>query len=206
MALFPQEFHLLDDIFLDHYTLNDVPRVVWAMNNDQITKTLGGPPYQPYTEEHAHEFLNIVKNNMVVPQFPKCWAIRDRSQGKNLLIGSIDIRPSSKNYSLASRSYVAEDGHDEVDASFGFWLDPAYRRRGIMSKALETLVYKIGRDELGITKFWGDCMVGNTGSRKTMEKVGFKITKEIKDGVTKQVTLQKFDVWILELELEKVGH
>lgn len=181
------KFHVKDDIYIDPITNIDIPRIIWAMNNKIITATLRGPPVDPYSETEAIEFVELskspLKNGM-----PAIMAIRDyNNNGSTVMIGSVAIRPDE----------------DYNFISFGYWLDPAYWGKGLMSKVVNLMVYKIGVDTFGVKKFQAGSYADNWGSRKVLEKNGFKLVSVKEKSVTKLVTNEVFDEWSFELDLNE---
>jgi ribosomal-protein-alanine N-acetyltransferase len=71
-----------------------------------------------------------------------------------------------------------------VDRSeLGFWLAPALWNKGFMTEAA-TAVVRFGFETIGLHKITTRCFAENTGSRRVIEKVGFRF-----------VGRQEEDVW-----------
>lgn len=196
------EYPLFGPYYLGLYTLEDrdVDKITAAMNDQRVTSTLGGPPFNPYLREHGVAFAKIAVNSIYRNKYHKIWAIRDQTKNGEL-IGSIDIRPSDDDasYLTIPQKFVAEP--EDRYASFGFWLSPEYRRQGITSAALKVLIYELGVKEFGIRKFTGDCFTGNFASRRTFEKLGFMFEREGKNATKKLNTGEFKDTWYMKMEL-----
>ncbi|CAN6663614.1 hypothetical protein TRVA0_035S00650 [Trichomonascus vanleenenianus] len=164
------------------------------MNDKRITATLAGPPYDPYTIEHAYEFIALAENKTYRGS-KKIWAIRN---GADELIGCIDIRPSDDE---DTHFNLVKAKGDVKEADFGFWLHPGYQGSGIMTEALRTMIDQLGIP-WGFKAYTGSSMKGNWASRRTFEKCGFKYSHEELNGIEKQTTKEKFDVWHYKLVIE----
>jgi ribosomal-protein-alanine N-acetyltransferase len=74
-------------------------------------------------------------------------------------------------------------GAQRVDrAELGFWLAPALWGRGMMTEAA-TAVVRFGFETIGLHKVTTRCYAENTGSRRVIEKVGFRFLGRAEDDV-----------------------
>lgn len=134
----------------------------------------------PYTREHSVEFVGAngpTGEGWAGGRNP-LWVVcllDDRRYG-----GALDLRL---------------DG--EGSAEVGYALAPWLRGRGLMQRALR-LACRYGFDELGLTRIVWYAHLGNTGSRRTAEAVGFKVL----DGVLRQALVARgvrHDAWVGDL-------
>jgi RimJ/RimL family protein N-acetyltransferase len=199
-----QEFPLFGDFYLSPVQHSDSQKITWAMNNEDITRTLAGPPYIPYEEKHAHEFIDSMEARKWNDEVPLVWVVRDRSKD-DLFIGTISIRPSDISPERANFHDHIPKARENVPhkfATFGFYMDPAYQGKGLMSKSLEVMVHKIGHDIFGIKAFYGCSFIGNWASRRTFEKAGFRYAEDQLGAGRKLVTDEPRDLWVYELYLD----
>jgi peptidyl-dipeptidase Dcp len=140
-------------------------RVPTASDVDRITALCQDPAVQewtlvpsPYVRADAEGYVADVVAPGWADGSQLNWAVRDA--GTDLLVGMVG---------LARRS----DGSAEI----GYWLDPAARGRGIMSRAV-ALVVATGFDRLGLARIRWRAYVGNEASRRLAERAGFRVTGE----------------------------
>lgn len=67
-------------------------------------------------------------------------------------------------------------------AELGYWLAPALHRQGLMTEAA-TAVTRWGFETLGLHKITVSCLDQNLGSRRVIEKVGFRFLCKQEDDV-----------------------
>jgi len=111
------------------------------------------------------------------------WAITLR-EGIGELIGRIDLWP--------------DDG--ERRDQRGFWLDPEFQGRGLMTEAAER-VTAFAFEELGWPHLWLTNAQGNNASHRIKEKQGAKLVDRVPDrwvsgNSTKEVWLLTRDDWL----------
>ena len=114
----------------------------------------------PYPADGATAFVATCLQEMARGQ-KSHWAIVPRS-GTADLIGLIDLWP--------------DDGVSRNQR--GFWLDPAYHRRGLMSEAADRVTDYALR-ELGWPHLWLSNAQDNHGSRRIKEKEGAQLVELI---------------------------
>lgn len=90
------------------------------------------------------------------------WAITLKG-GDDTLIGRIDLGP--------------DDGDREMR---GFWLDPAFHGRGLMTEAAEA-VTAYAFDVLGWPEIWVTNAASNSASHRIKEKQGFELVEVTRD-------------------------
>jgi [ribosomal protein S5]-alanine N-acetyltransferase len=67
-------------------------------------------------------------------------------------------------------------------AELGYWLAPPHWRQGLMSEAAFAVV-RWGFETLGLHKIKVGCLDGNIGSRRVIEKLGFRAVGRLEDDV-----------------------
>lgn len=86
-------------------------------------------------------------------------------------------------------------GHPQK-GDVGYWLDPGAWGRGVMSEAVR-LVNHLGFRHLGAEAMTATVFVGNTGSRRVLEKNGYSLMHVAEGQVFKHGTA--IDEWVLVL-------
>lgn len=199
-----EQLPLFDEFYLSPIERSDSERIIWAMNNEELDRTMLGPPVLPYEEKHAIKFLDAVEAARKESGIPYYWAIRDKSK-QGLFIGSIAIRSSEIEPAETSQNAHIPRAKLNIPhkyATFGFYLVPDYQNRGLMTKALDVILHKIGYDIMGIKTFYGSSFANNWASRRTFEKVGFEYVEEQIGAVKKRRSGELIDIWIYELYLD----
>ncbi len=105
-------------IALRHWRPEDAPAVLAACSDPLLQRYIPVPI--PYTIEHADEFVETRRRGWAIEDAEKCFAIEDLATGE--VLGTI------------SRHHP--EGHR---VSFGYWLGPAARGRGVMTRALRLI-------------------------------------------------------------------
>jgi [ribosomal protein S5]-alanine N-acetyltransferase len=166
------------DYHLSRLSLQDTPNLVKNLSNPSISKNLEQPPF-PYTLADAQQWHDFVQSEKETD--PKTarfrWVIRQVSS--QVLIGDISLRAGKR------------DGQYCV----GYWLAEDYWGKGIMSGAVAAAI-KIAREAKDVERIVADVKDGNWGSRRVLEKNGFRyLGDQDKDclGTDKR--------WLFELEL-----
>lgn len=191
--------------YLSPLTKDDAKAIYVAMNNPENTQNLSAIP-SPYTMKDAEYWVTEGSQQKYTDgKTPLVYAIRDRLKNANEaesgsdLIGSIDIRPSD--CVKDQGQYLPHELEDSSEryALFGYWLDPAYRRQGIMSLALTLLIEKVGVEVMGIKKFYGNYLGANEASKGVFTKAGFKYAGIKTQAVEKPGVQGKLDLNMMEL-------
>lgn len=147
---------LKNSFSLSNLQPSDVSAYVEHLNNPMIHETTENIPY-PYTEEHAIQWIQ--HHTDITHQYgkPHLLAIRDP---QTQLIGSIGIGEINNKH-----PHVAE---------LGYWLASAYWGQGIMTEAVQIFI-RYAFTELGLLRLWTRVFEFNGGSRRVLEKNGFKL-------------------------------
>jgi ribosomal-protein-alanine N-acetyltransferase len=67
-------------------------------------------------------------------------------------------------------------------AELGYWIAPPLSGKGLMTEAAQAVV-RCGFEALGLHKINVRCVVENTGSRRVIEKLGFRLIGQLEDDV-----------------------
>jgi [ribosomal protein S5]-alanine N-acetyltransferase len=146
--------------FSEHYhlskhTRDDAPQIVKYLSNELIAGQLRAVP-NPYNLLHAlHWFDQLDEDRKIPDTAPLRWCIRETSSG--MLIGDISLKPM-------------EDGRYQL----GYWLAPEYWGKGIMTNSVTEVFDIVKREDSRVRRVLACAKEGNLGSRRVIEKLGFK--------------------------------
>ncbi len=142
-------------LFLRPLELSDAPQIQRIFPRWEIVRHLAARVPWPYPPDGALSFIRDVALPAVARGEAWNWTLRLKSDPARI-IGGIDLRKT--------------DNHDNR----GFWLDPAFHRRGLMTEAADAA-----------TAFWFDVLhfpvlrtskaVANVASRRISEKQGMRM-------------------------------
>jgi RimJ/RimL family protein N-acetyltransferase len=132
-----------DAIVLRAYTEDDVPALVAALNDPEISRWTRIP--FPYTEEDAWEFLRSTTET--------AFAIASKRTGD--LLGGIGLR-------------LPADGIGEV----GYWVRKEARGRGVATRAL-LLISRWALEDQKLVRVQLTAEPGNVASQRVAEKAGY---------------------------------
>jgi [ribosomal protein S5]-alanine N-acetyltransferase len=132
-----------DAIILRAYTEDDVPALVAALNDREISRWTRIP--FPYTEEDAWEFLRSTTET--------AFAVMNKRTGD--LLGGIGLR-------------LPADGIGEV----GYWVRREARGRGVATRAL-LLISRWALEDQKLVRVQLTAEPGNVASQRVAEKAGY---------------------------------
>ena len=157
----PHEFS--EHYHLSKHTRDDAPQIVESLSNELIAKQLRAVPH-PYNLSHALLWFDQLDEDQKTPDIaPLRWCIRETSSRK--LIGDISLK-----------SMV--DGRYQL----GYWLAHEYWGKGIMTDAVAAVFKIVKREKTKVRKILVCMKEGNLGSRRVIEKLGFKAIGEHEEG------------------------
>lgn len=136
----------------------DAEAIVELIGNFNVSKTLSRVPH-PYSKQDAIDFLTR-RLGRDLPENDIAFAIELKS-GPDHLIGCMGVHPER-----------AEEEGDLQTAEIGYWLGEPYWGQRIMSETAACIV-AYAFEVLGLQRLVGGCMVGNDGSRKILQGLGF---------------------------------
>lgn len=138
----------------------DLAEQVYAACQDrELHRWLENLP-DPYTEQDAREFIASAPQRWA-DDVEHVFAITDAADGR--LLGMIGL------HDLRQLTHPA-GGLGEV----GYWVLESERGRGVCTAAVR-LVCRYGFDELRLARIEWQAEVGNEGSRRVAERVGFVV-------------------------------
>ena len=113
----------------------------------------------PYTTEHAQQWLDRVERQTRQYGQPLNWAIRNK---KEMLIGGIGLEGPGQGAG-SERTHRGE---------IGYWLAKRYWGKGIMTNAV-TAVCRHAFENLQLVKITAHVFSNNAASARVLEKCGF---------------------------------
>ena len=147
---------LENEFSLSNVQVTDISSFVEHLNNPFIHKTTENIPY-PYTEKHATQWIRRYID--ITDRCGKVHLLAIRNPQAQL-VGAIGIGEIDDRY-----SHVAE---------LGYWLAVPYWGQGIMTEAVQIFIHHAFA-ELGLSRLWTRVFEFNLGSRRVLEKNGFKL-------------------------------
>ena len=146
----------------------DVPSLATHANNIKIWNQVRDHFPHPYTLEDAKEWIAFVNRE---DNQNSQWAITV----DGLAVGGIGLlKKEGSNY--------------RHSREMGYWLGEAHWGGGIISEAV-TAVLGFGFKTLKLQRIYACCFEHNAGSRRVLEKCGFKAEGVFKNGVIKNEQL-----------------
>ncbi|PKY04153.1 acetyltransferase, GNAT family [Aspergillus campestris IBT 28561] len=186
---------------------SDEAALVKNMNDPLVATWLLGPPF-PYTLEDARSWtamhykyeLQAARLGTQEPMdecpFQCIREIMEEGQDgaieEDALIGAIDIaryqfldlpEGSRERADAVERNSMRRAGDREIVWTVGDWLAPSHHGRGIMTAAMKTLIYGWVVPRMNARYIRSTAFVGNHGSVRVFEKLGFRVTHVLKDWV-----------------------
>lgn len=157
-----------ENILLRPWKETDAPRLAQIANNKRIADNLrDGFPF-PYSLEHAKQFISSVKDTN-----PESIVLAIEVNG--IVAGSIG-------------AFFKQDVHRK-NAEIGYYLAEEYWGKGVMTKSISALIEFIFNN-YDIIRIFAEPYAKNTGSRKVLEKVGFRLEGVQKCGVIKNGVIE----------------
>lgn len=127
-------------------TLEDVPALAALANNKAVHKWLARLPH-PYTEEDARKFISEMVRS-------------DREHGFAITLDGTTL--------IGLTSLMFHGGLPEI----GYWLGEPYWGRGLMTESVSAMMRAAAR--AGARRIRARIKRGNRGSRRVLEKTGFR--------------------------------
>ena len=149
---------------LRKWRLSDAADLAAALNNEKVLNNLrDGLPY-PYTEQDASDYISAMLCADETSTFAYAITRNDRA------IGSIG-------------AFRQSNIHRQT-AELGYYLAEEYWGRGIMTEAIRQLCAIIF-DTTDILRIYAEPFAYNTGSRRALEKAGFRFEGMMKNNAVK---------------------
>jgi RimJ/RimL family protein N-acetyltransferase len=162
------------DLHLRPFRPSDAPAVHAACQDPDIQRWTRVP--SPYTRQDAHAFIEEFAPSEWESGRGAVFAIVDATGGE--LLGTIGL---------------SELDDPEGLAEIGYWMVPAARGRGVMTRAVGT-VCRWAFAECGRERIEWLASVGNVASRRVAEKAGFTIEGTLRSRLV--LRGRRTDAWI----------
>lgn len=158
----------IDEIKLRVVTKNDQISLVKYANNKKIADNLRNAFPHPYTEDNANEFIKSANENN-----PKKLILAIDLKGE--LIGCIG-------------AFQQEDIYSK-NAEIGYWLAEPFWGKGYISSAIKKFIPMVF-ENMDIVRIYAEPFENNIGSKKALEKAGFKLEAVLKNNIFKNGEIQ----------------
>jgi RimJ/RimL family protein N-acetyltransferase len=152
-----------EGIVLRPWVISDASKLALIADNKKIAGNLRDIFPFPYTLKDASDWLNIILPENNPPRF---FAITIDKK----LVGSIGIVSKTDIY--------------KKNFEIGFYLSENYWGKGIATKAIKAATSYAFRD-FDIVRIYAEAFSDNTGSRRALEKAGFKLEATLKKSIIK---------------------
>jgi ribosomal-protein-alanine N-acetyltransferase len=149
---------------------------------------------RPFTVDDVDDIWPAVSD----PDFPKLmsWeAHKDKAETREWLDSASRVVSSDEEVKWAIEyegKAIGAIGLHEITwqvrafrldrAELGYWLSPAYQRKGIMTEAVQAIV-RFAFETIGLHKVVVTCMAENVASRRVIEKAAFRWVGRSEDDV-----------------------
>lgn len=161
----------MKDFKLRVWKTEDAKSLAQAANNPNIAKNLRNAFSNPYTLEDAIWFINDSITNAERKQINYAIVVDGQA------VGGIGIS-------------VKDDVY-EKSAELGYWLAEDFWRKGIMSRAVQTIC-KEAFETFDIVRIFAEPFADNEGSRGVLEKAGFTYEGTMRNGVFKNGEIHSY--------------
>lgn len=161
----------MKDFKLRAWKTEDAKSLAQAANNPNIAKNLRNAFPNPYTLEDAIWFINDSITNAERKQINYAIVVDGQA------VGGIGIS-------------VKDDVY-EKSAELGYWLTEDFWRKGIMSRAVQTIC-KEAFETFDIVRIFAEPFADNEGSRGVLEKAGFTYEGTMRNGVFKNGEIHSY--------------
>ena len=157
-----------EDISLKSWTLDDAPDLAFIANNKKIADNLRDGFPNPYTYEDAINWLTSI---IMINEPPRFFAILYGTK----LAGSIGL-------SLKEDIY-------RKNGEIGYYVDEKLWGLGIATRAIKAIT-AYGFKQFDLERIYAEPFSDNIGSRKTLEKAGFRCEAVFRRNVIKNNILK----------------
>lgn len=141
----------------------DLAMLVKLANDESIAANLTNSFPHPYTETHGQQFIHRAASESPTRLF--CISVNDE------VAGAIGLHPQSDIFL--------------ENAELGYWLGKNFRGRGVMTEAVKMAVEKGFSHFPHIKRIFARPFGSNMGSRRVLEKAGFKMEAVLKGTILK---------------------
>ena len=157
-----------EGIILRPWMAGDAPQLAIIADNKKIADNVRDILPNPYTLRDAHYWLNMIlpENNP-----PKFFAITLNKE----LVGSIALISKTDIY--------------RKNIEIGFFLSENFWGRGIATRAIKAAA-SYAFNNFDIIRIYAEVFSDNTGSRRALEKAGFRLEATLKQNIIKNDTIK----------------
>lgn len=143
---------------------SDAASLASALNNENVLRNLrDGLPY-PYTEKDARDYIDFILSSNPNDTFAYAIDVGGKA------VGSIG-------------AFRQENIHRQT-AELGYYLAEEYWGKGVMTEAVKQLCNKLFA-ETDILRIFAEPFSYNIGSRRVLEKAGFRLEGILKNNAVK---------------------
>lgn len=186
-ATFPPRRDLTDGVVLLREPGEaDVPALIEGARTPDVVRFTRVP--SPYGEEHARRLLTIATQGWA-ESTDAVFAVCDHDRPE-LLLGLVGLHE------------IELHGEPGGVAEIGYWLAPAGRGRGLMTRAVR-LASDWAFDSLGLARISWYARSDNTASRRVAEGAGYVVEGLVRRGL--ELRGERVDHWVGSLLPEDVG-
>jgi [ribosomal protein S5]-alanine N-acetyltransferase len=152
-----------EGIILKPWSISDAAQLAIICNNKKIADNLRDGLPQPYTARDAKNWLRIILPENNPPRF---FAIKLDSK----VVGSIGITTKTDIY--------------RKNLEVGYFVSEDYWGQGIATRAIKAVTSYAFRN-FDIVRVYAESFADNTGSRRALEKAGYKLEAILKRNIIK---------------------
>jgi [ribosomal protein S5]-alanine N-acetyltransferase len=157
-----------EGIVLRPWAIGDASNLAVIANNKKIAENVrDGFPF-PYSVKDAHDWLNIILPENNPPRF--FGIISDKQ-----LVGSIAIITKTNIY--------------RKNLEIGFFISEDFWGKGIATRAIKAAA-SYAFSNFDIIRIYAEVFSDNIGSRKALEKAGFKLEATLKNNIIKNEVIK----------------
>lgn len=157
-----------DEFILRPWKEEDAKRLAVIANNRKIVDNLRDGIPHPYSIDDARQFITLASQNYTSS---KVFAIEINGEAS----GSIG-------------AFIEDNVHRKT-AELGYYLAEEYWGKGIMTKVLRSMA-KYLFENFDLIRVYAQPFANNTGSRRALEKAGFRLEGTLKNNVIKNDVVQ----------------
>ncbi|KAI0651976.1 hypothetical protein C8Q79DRAFT_1005221 [Trametes meyenii] len=185
----------------------DVPHIVAILNERAVKRWLDGKAF-PVLEHHAEDWVAQTKErsdlvlrelrtadeehpkgpSIAVSGCPVSCLRGMHDDGTDVYLGAIeftrcmfpDVRDVTARDRIVSRNEGRKTGDPEIVWCIGYYLTVPLHGQGIMSCVVRTLMQTWAIPRMGARQVRAETIVGNWGSIRVLEKLGFQIVDTVR--------------------------
>lgn len=165
-----------DNVILREWEETDAERLAEIANNKKIYDNLRDAFPHPYSIDDARKYIAQMRNSD--NKLSKVFAIK--VDGK--VIGNIGA--------------IFKEDIYRKNAEIGYFLAEEYWGKGIMTKAIKMLIAYIF-ENFDIIRIYAEPFSRNTGSRRCLEKAGFRLEAELKCDAVKNGIIENSCIYAI---------